>query len=797
MVIGWVINTQMMAQSTVVTESITLTSDSSTTVLDWFKRLENHGFTLSYNTSAIDLKEKVSLKQRTYSVEDFLKSVLFRYHFETIVTSHGKILLQIKGLKQLFLRGYVTDQETSEPLEGCTIQLKLANGKKYTALTDSLGVFSLRLPYGSYQLNASYIGYKLFSKDLVVDKSTTSNILLSQEAIPLKEVKVSISPLHDEVNYKGASHRLSVNANDPFSQINSLPGVSGSTVTGDLYVNGGQNDENLILLDGVSVYHSHHNNALLAQFNGESVEKVSFFDGFIPAQYEGRLSSVTDVRIKEGNRTDHHQSIGLDLPSASLTLDGPIIKNKLTYMISGRHSWIDLMKDLFSDNPGASRTFNDVTVKLKYQLNQRVSVEGLMYRSRDSYNDSIDYVRDQRVLEWRNNLYSLTMNAQLPKSFTNSTTFSYSEYENRIFAPVINIQSPVFIGEGMRNINIKSSFSKKIDEYLDLSWGLSASEEKYNLLASKDTVENATQHVVQFSSFVNSKLKITDKLYGSAALNLVSYLPENSASFFSIQPRFMLKYIINQYNTLSVDFSRMEQFYHTICMGEIPIPTDFRMPSVHGFKPSSSIHGEIGWKYINDNHRLSVSTYYKRRFDILGIRYTLDADQQGWDQLIMDGDASSYGFKVHSLNQWNKWMLELSYTFSRSYEWFRDFENGKKNPTLHDIPHLFNCAASYQIGKKSYLSVGGYVKSGTIENILYDDFSSLQIINGRRRKNTNYRLDLNFASSISPKSQRCIFSYKVGLYNIVGNPKRNEIIDLYSVETNNHCLPYFTLNLKF
>lgn len=794
---GLAVNAQTSPKSMVAAESIIISNDSTATMLDWFKLIEDQGIVLSYNTSNLNLNEKIDIKHGRFSIAQLLQILLYKYDFEINYSSSNKILLQIKGLKRFILKGYISDKDTTEPLEGCVIIFQTKSHRKFSAVADSLGKFTIKLPYDKYVMNASHIGYKFYTKELSLHKSSNLKIQMSPAVFPLEEVNVKTSSMTDEINYVGASSILSINENDPFAQINSLPGIVGTSVGGNLHVNGGQNDENLLLLDGVPVYHSHHNNTLLAQFNGEAVKKISFFDSFIPAQYEGRLSSVTDVKIKEGDDKSHHQTIGIDLPAASLTFNGPIVKNKITYMISGRHSWIDFMKDLFSDKESSSRTFNDITCKLRYQINSKVSIEGLLYRSRDEYNDSINGAVNHKILGWENTLYSISSQAQLPKKISNTTIVSYSEYKNSIFAPVININSPIYINEGMRNFMVKSNFSKKFDDYIDLSWGVSASREKYNLLASKDTVQNGYQKVTQLSSYLNYKIKVTDKLYGNVALNIVSYLPEKNSNFFSIQPRFTIRFIPNNSHLFSFDFSRMEQFYHNLCLGEIPLPTDLRMPSVNGFKPSSSLHCEIGWKYIQKNWRTSVSTYYKRRFDILGVRYNIVPDNDGWNRFIMKGNANSYGVKVHSMIQWNKWLLNLSYTYSRSHEWFKDYNNNKKCPTLHDIPHIFQCATSYMTGAQSYISVGGYIKSGTLENILNEDQSSLQLIYARHRRKINYKLDLNFASSINSKKQRVKFSYKIGLYNIIGNPKEDEIIDLYSIETKKHCLPYFSMNLKF
>ena len=790
--------TQTHRKSTVAAASITLNNDATATVLEWFNFIEEKGVVLSYNAANIHLHEKVKVKQNTYSIEELLSCILAGYDFETNGVEK-KILLQVKGPKHISISGMVYDQSTNEPLEGCMVVFMTKHQKRYATTTDANGIFRKELPSDPLSLSASYIGYEPTVKGLLTGKNQYIRIGMRQTAIAMNEVKVMNSPMGDAVNYKGASSKLSVNGNDPFAQIHSLPGIHGSAVGGSMHVNGGQDDENLILLDGIPIYHSHHNNILLSQFNGETVERISFYDSFIPAQYEGRLSSVTDVKIKVGDSTVHHQSIGVELPAAALTLDGPIIKNKLTYMIAGRHSWMDFMKDLFSDNASASRVFNDLTGKLHYRISPKLAIEGLIYRSRDEYKDSIHQNRSHKILAWENSLYSVSSHTVWPGRISNTTAVSVSKYYNSIYGPAINIPSDIFIGEGMTRISVKSDFTKAVDQYMTLLWGLSFGHEQYNLLASQDTVKNNIQKIVQVSGYINSRIKITEQLYGSVALNLLSYRPKNSQSFFSMQPRFTLKYAAGNRNIFFVDFSRMEQFYHNICVGEIPIPTDLRMPSIDGFRPSSSVHGEIGWKHIDSHWRLSGSTYYKRRYHILGIRYDIfNTGEEGWNQFIMKGNGESYGIKIHSMNQWNKWRLNCSYTFSKSVEWFEDYENNKKNPSLHDIPHLLHCAASYEVGANAFVTFGGYVKSGTLYNVYHEEGNvSGQFISHRERRKANYRLDANFSGVIVPQKQLLRFSYKVGLYNIVGNPKEEEIIDLYTTDAKKHCLPYFSLHLKF
>ena len=461
-------------------------------------------------------------------------------------------------------------------------------------------------------------------------------------------------------------------------------------------------------MDGISFFHFHHNNSLLSQFNGDVVQKVSFYDGFIPARYEGRLSSVTDVRIKEGDSVRHHQTLSLTLPSGAVNFDGPIVKNKLTYVISGRHSWIDLMEDIFSSQPKATRTFKDVLGKLSYNINPRTSLHGLFYQSRDQYNDSVENYRVKKVLEWRNTLCSVTMKTQIANKISNQNSVAYTAYKNRIFAPIIAINSPIYVDEGIKKISVKSHFSTVLDQHSRLTWGFSLSNENFNLLASKDTVENNKQHVLQLSTYISSHLKIARRFDGGVALNVVGYMPKGHLEEVSLQPRFTFRYLPNNRNSFSFAFSRMEQFYHNICLGEIPLPTDLRMPSIDGIKPSSSLHIETAWKHTNPHWGSTLSSFYKRRYHILGVRYNVAPELEGWGRFIMEGNASSFGVKLHTLGVWNRWLLDLSYTYSRSYEWFEDYDNNKKNPTLHDLPHMFNYAVSYRLNL--YYSYRDYLK---------------------------------------------------------------------------------------
>ena len=795
MAFAWTANAQQTA-STAASDMVEISADSEATVLEWFRVLEQQGWVLAYNASSVNVAEKVTLKRQEMTVEKFMESLLYPYVYDMIFTSKRKILLQIRGLKQFSLSGKVIDGSERRGLDGCCVVLKKADGAYLSTLTDADGNFNIKLTAGRYMMMTSYVGFEPWMKQVTMDRNRRWEVTMDEAAFALKEVVVNSSPITDDVNSKGAISALSV-GDDPMAKLYSLPGVTGSAVGGNLHVNGGQSDENLILMDGISIYHSHHNNSLLAQFNSETVEKINFYDSFIPAQYEGRLSSVTDVRMKQGDDLQHHQAIGLKLPSAFVAFDGPIVKEKLTYMVSARHSWVDFLADLFSDAPRLNRTFWDVTGKVCYHIKRNTTLEALAYASKDSFNESAEGYRNQKLLGWENGVYALSINNLLPSGISQRSMVAYTGYNNRIFAPMINIDVPMFVHEGMKRVSCKSDFTAQLEEALQLAWGVNYAHEWFDLLASQEKVNNVEQNIDQLSAYANAKIHIGKKLDGSAALNMVVYLPKKSRGFFSVQPRFTLRYRPRETDIVSVDFSRMEQFYHNVCLGDLPVPTDMRMPSINGLKPSSSVHGEVGWKHLEKHWRGSVSAFYKRRFRILGLRYEMRPELEEWNRFIMCGNGESFGVKLHSTGKWDRWMFDLSYTYSRSYEWFADHINNRREEALHDLPHLLKAAASYRTGKKAYVTLGGYVQSGYLENVLSNDFSTQEIIIGRNRNEMNYRLDLNYSDERWSKSQKVMFAYRVGLYNIVGRPKDSELLDLYAVGTNKHCLPYFTLKLKF
>lgn len=630
--------------------------------MQWFGYIERQlDLTLSYNPSLIDLHKTCRISASgQMTVSQLLALVLEGYRFRTTFIPPRKLAIQIHRPQTYCLSGSVAEEGSGERLYGAVVVLDDGKEGKWHALTDADGRFRLYLPEGYYRMNISYMGYQPYTQPVRVDRDRTLRPALTPQLFEIAEVTVKSYKNGGELGELTPSNLLSFSGNDLFSQIWILPGVTGLPTGCNFQVDGGSSDENQLLLDGVPVYHPGHINSLLPVFNGDTVRSMVFHKGFFPTRLEGRLSSVTEVNLKEGNLQEHVRTLTLDMPAAGITLEGPILKDKLSYLVSARRSWLDFFDNLLSEDSRMNHSTYDYNAKLSYHLS--------------------------------------------PSS--------------------------------------------------------------------------------------------TLRLMAQVGVHFVGYLPRHHRSYYSIQPRFSLKYQPAEKELLYLHFSRMEQFYHNLRFDYLSLHTDFRMPSIDGFRPRSSEHYEVGWKHFLENGQLDVSAYYKTRRHVVALSPDTSIEDARRDQYIMTGNGDSYGAKAYFYNTWKRWTLQLSYAYTRSREWFPRLEDRGKLPSLYDIPHQLGAALSCQIGRHSSLSLGGTVRSGRI--IELDEFLDPLPANRFRteRERTRYRLDAGYSFRKDVGADKLLL-LRLGLYNIVGNPSEEEVLSYYSVHWYGNCLPYASVSFKF
>lgn len=769
-------------------------------MLQWFDQIEKQcGITLSYNPSAIDLDQMCTFKTAgTTTVGRLLKILLKEYTFKTTVIPPRKLVIQIGEEKFYTLSGTICEEGSSEKLYGAIVSLYDPSGKRQYTLSDENGRFKLPLPEGEYRLVISCMGYEPYEQTITADRNLTLTPQLKALLYEINEVTVKSHKLSNSLDELAPSSMLSFSSNDLFSQIWILPGVTGIPTGNNFLVDGGGYDENQLLLDGVPVYHPGHLNLLLPVFNGDAVKNIVFHKGFFPTKLEGKLSSITEVNLKDGNKQEHMRTLSLDMPAASVMLEGPIIKNKLSYLVSARRSWLDLFDEFLSEEDRLNHSTLDFNAKLSYDISPSSSLKALAYNARDNYRLPIGPKEKISVLRWNNQIYQLAYNFSKGK-LSNTTSIFYTSYTNIANANMLGFETDThnYIHSGIKSLNISTEFSYSYDNIYTTRWGAKYDHEIYDLAVFGDTVRVRHEPIDQFSIFYDNLIRITSRLFTQVGVHFIGYLPEKHRDYYSIQPRFSLKYTPWNNDLFYLNFSRMEQFYHYLRFNTFFLPTDFRMPSIESYKPRSSEHYEAGWKHNLRNGALEVSGYYKTRRNIVALRPATFVEDTQWSNYIMTGDGDSYGIKCYFYNYWRHWLLQLSYTYARSREWFDELKVRGKLPSLYDIPHQLNGAVSYTLGTHSIFSLGGLLRSGKVLEIDEETFDPYSIEEFRKKRAPlNYRVDAGYCYKQNFGDDKLLL-LRVGLYNIVGNPPEEEILDFYSVHWPYNCMPYGSISFRF
>lgn len=854
-------------QNDLLTGEVFHVKASSASVLKWFGYIEKAcKVSISYNVTALDVNRICSIdKPASMTISQLLDIILKDYKYTATVAPGRKILIRIDNTEEYPLTGIITDNTSSEKLYGAVVTFTGQNGEKSNCITNEHGVFNIRLKEGSYRMEVFYIGYNNYSSNISLCKPAQMNASLQPTAFEIDEVTVRSYRNESEFSEVSPSGMLSFSGNDLFSQIWILPGVTGTPTGSNFMVDGGSFDENLILLDGVPVFHPGHINPLQPQFNGDVIKNVIFHKGFFPTRLEGGLSSVTEFNLKDGNKKEHIRTLSIDMPAASLTLEGPVLKDKMSYVLGVRRSWLDFFDRLLSEGNRQNHYSFDINAKLSYSLSANSGLKFLAYSTYDEFKFPLYTEKAIPVVKWNNKIFKLSYNGQWG-NLGNNTSVYYSSHSNSANADVLgfqyddtindalidgindgiidgitdeiadvitdgitegttdginnetdsdfnedtgdgnyeyNAEAPKFISSGIKTVNISTDFSFSPENIYSARWGLRYSRELYNLMASGNSTATKNVGVNQFSLFYDNSLRITDNLNTRIGVHFVGYLPEKSRNFYSIQPRMSVNYFISNNNLLYLNFSKMEQFYHYLSINGLSLPTDFRMPSIDGFKPRSSEHYEAGWKFnFNSgknssagNGRLELSAFYKTRRNVVAVNPESMSDNSGWNNYIMSGSGESYGVKLYLFYNLSRWTTQFSYTYSRSLEWFDACKELGKLPSLYDIPHYLATSVSYKTSKRSSLSLGCIMKSGKIiaSDYWFEDDRELGF--RQQREEFNYRIDAGYTYKKDFGNKLLLLRF--GLYNILGNPPEEDVINFYSVKWSSHCLPYGSISFRF
>lgn len=681
-----------------LTEETLRVNASSATVQQWLSMIEaNLGIVISYNPAQIDPDKVCRIdKAGVYTVGALLGKVLDGYKVRTAVIPPRKLLIQAEKIESRRLSGNVFEEGSNERLYGALVCLDNGAGRRFTAVTDASGAYSISVPEDTYSIRISYMGYSASTRKIAVSGSRHLVTHLKPLPFEIDELTVETPKNDNELSRLTSSGMLSFSNNDLFSQIWILPGVISPTAGVNLQVDGGAADENLFLLDGVPVFHPGHFNYLLPIFNGDAVKNMVFHKGFFSTRLEGRLSSVTEVNIKDGNKEKNVNTLSVDMPSASVTVEGPILKDRLSYLFGARRSWLDFFDNMRSEDNRLNHSSYDYNAKLSYFFSPRTSLSIMAYGARDDYHMPLEEDKRASVLRWDNDICQIAFSTQGAK-LANTTSLFYSGHTNRARVDMLGIDSEGYVSNGISSLNASTEFKFSADNVYTAQWGARYSFNAYRLVAFGSESRTRRELISQVSLFYDNAIRVSPVISVQVGVHGVAYLPHGSKDYYSIQPRLSVKYFPADNDMLYFHFSEMEQFYHCLRLYYLDLPTDFRMPSIDGYKPRSSEHYEIGWKHFLRNGLFEASAYYKTRRNVVALRPDAFIEDDSWDNYIMTGNGDSYGLRLYFNKVWSRWMLQASYAFSRSREWFGALPESGKVPSLYDVPHQLGTALSYKL----------------------------------------------------------------------------------------------------
>jgi hypothetical protein len=716
------------------------------------------------------------------------------------------------------ISGYVRDSLSRETLIGATIQAK---EQSKGVSSNQYGYYALTLPKGEYAIVASFVGYFPMEKkinlqaDLVIDFPLLSKSSLSQEIV--------ISSKKRDANIKNAqmgqidlsmSRAKSVpvifGEVDPLKILQLYPGVSNAGEgNSGLYVRGGGPDQNLILLDDAVVYNSGHLFGFFSIFNGDAIKNTTLIKGSMPAQYGGRISSVLDISMKEGNLDKYQVEGGIGSIASRFSVQGPIKKEKASFMLSGRRTYIDaLVKPLIKKGSqfyGSGYYFYDFNAKFNY----RFSSKDRLYLSGYFGRDRFDFVNNKRQFDvevpWGNSTLSARWNHVFHKKLFMNTTAVYNDYQFSLGA--LQNSFNFVLSSGIRDLNLKTDLDHFLTPEHKLKYGALFTYHRLSpsvATGRQDSVlfqpNNAqTKFANEFGLYAQDdweagrNLKINYGIRWSAfqqlgpytnyttdidgnRLDSVKYSSNDQViTYGGLEPRLTMRYSLDEETSLKGSVSRNRQYLHLVSNAGTTLPTDVWVPSTLRVKPQLSWQYSAGiFKNFNDNaFETSIEVYYKSMQNQIEYRQGFTPSIKDPEEEFVFGKGWSYGTELFINKTKGKFTGWIGYTLAWTWRKFPDLNNGNKYPAKYDRRHDLSVVGIYEVNQQWKLSSVFVYATGNatslpekfylIEGVLTQQFSRIN----QYRLAPYHRLDLSATYIPTPKKERkWKHSWVFSIYNV-------------------------------
>lgn len=655
------------------------------------------------------------------------------------------LLITISAQAQTYtISGTIKDASNGEKLIGVIAQV--AELKAVGIETNDYGFYSLSLKEGDYTIIYRYTGYKTIEEKIALHQNVKKDIAMQSNSNELNEVVISSVAKNENIKTTQMGvDKLNMaqikdipvlfGERDVLKTIQLLPGVkSAGDGNSGFYVRGGAADQNLILLDEATVYNASHLLGFFSTFNSDAIKDVTLYKGNIPAQYGGRLSSVMDVRMNDGNDQHYGVTGGIGLISSRLQVEGPIEKDKGSFLISARRTYADVFLKLSPDTTINNNKlyFYDLNAKANYKLSSKDQLFLSGYFGQD-----VIAVGNLFGINWGNSTATLRWNHIYNSRLFSNTSLIYSNYKYNIGLQIAN--NDISIISHIQDWNLKQEFQYYLDNKNTIKFGLNsvyhtilpgeidasstsginnlALSKKYSwenaVFANNDWKANTHLNVsygLRLSSF---SVIGPGKFYDfDAAGNVLDTMSFKSGSFIKtyvhLEPRLSAAYVIDEANSIKAAYSRNTQNMHLLSSPTSSSPTDRWIPSSNVVKPEISDQVSLGYyrNLANNKYECSVETYYKAMQN--QVDYRDGADIQRLNELaegeLLFGKGRAYGVEFYVKKKTGKFTGWISYTLSRTERQIDGINNGSWYPARQDQTHNLAVVAIYPVSKKWTLS---------------------------------------------------------------------------------------------
>jgi hypothetical protein len=749
------------------------------------------------------------------------------------------------------ISGYVKDAKTGEELIGATVIIKelAATGVS----TNAYGFFSITIPEGNYTVSSQFLGYEPKVTLVALTKDTKLDFILSETQHNLNEVVVTEEKKNENVtrNQMGIE-KLDIQQiknipvlfgeKDVLKTLQLLPGVkSAGEGNSGFYVRGGSADQNLILLDEATVYNASHLLGFFSVFNSDAIKDVTLYKGTQPADFGGRLSSVLDIKMNDGNDKKFGVNGGIGLISSRLNIEGPIVKDKGSFMISARRTYADLFLKLSSDSATrqAKLFFYDVNAKANYRINDKNRIFLSGYFGKDVLGFGSTF-----GINWGNATGTLRWNHLFSNKLFSNTSLIFTNYDYKINTNFGG--SEIDIISRIQDYSLKQDYQYFINTKNKLKFGFDATYHKIIpgaiTTSSNSPIGNLNlpnKYALENAIYASHEIKITEQFNFEYGLRLTSFSLIGPGSFYTynangttldtttytsgqfvktyvnLQPRMSASYVLNEKSSLKAAYNRNAQNLHLLSNSTSGNPTDLWIPSSNNVKPELCDQVSLGYfrNFKENMFEFSTEVYYKNMQNQIDYKNgaQLNFNQNVESQLLF-GKGRAYGVEFFLKKKYGRFNGWIGYTLSRTEKKIDGINNGDWYAAKQDRTHDISVVGIYELTKKWTVSATWVYYTGnavTFPSGKYEVAGQVQYYYTERngyRMPAYHRLDIG-ATYQARKTEKFESSWNFSVYNAYGRENAytitfqqdpNDATKTQAVQTTLfRWVPSITYNFKF